>query len=219
MRYFIFLLLLSGLITLSCSFEFRPDEVKANSFESYELEPGCNLQVSTTEAKATCSSGITVQVNIADGSITFENISITETETNTDCWTERVCTATYTGTATRKATAANAGNGRLSHVAGTWEGKLTLKTTCSKETASPSAPAWCNTTKDAIVYTHNATVTAHEAKITWTGDNSTSGNFTAQETKGGVTVGNTFYKRIGAASDGGPSGDISSLSEAGSSGG
>jgi hypothetical protein len=186
---------LLALLPLSCSFEFRPP---SGLVGSYELEQDCLLQVEETEAAAACSaSGTRVRVTIGDDEVTFDEVAFTDTETNTECWTERSCTRTYSGTITRKERAEGTPyDGRFSRLGGSWEGTLNLKVSCAKEVAKNNAPHWCKTSADTVTYTIQAAVDEHTATITWAATNGAGGVFEALETKGGVRVADTFYKRV-----------------------
>lgn len=199
MRTVINLLLLGGLTTtcLSCSFEFRPPSALNGA---YELEPGCLLRVDEVTAAASCDkSGTKVQVTIEDDLLTFDPVTVRETVTHTDCWFERICTKTYTGAMRRKSRKGTPYDGRFSALGGEWEGKLIMKTKCQKEVPKQNPPPWCaGTGTSDVVYTVTAEVDAHEAKISWSADDGPAGDFSAQETQGGVRVADTFYPRVEA---------------------
>jgi len=186
--------LLGVLVASACTFEFRPDTPLVGS---YLISPGCTLVVDEDGASAACaSSGKLVKVTIGDDDVTFERVVTTETETNTECWVERVCTRSYGGSAHRSGGKSDPYGGRFALLAGSWSGSLTLKVACSKQKAASPAPAWCNKGSAGLVYSFSATVSDHEAKITWSASNDTSGSFQAAETKDGVRVAEEFYRRI-----------------------
>jgi hypothetical protein len=183
------------MVGLSCAFEFRPPSALNGT---YELEKGCNLDVDEVQASASCAkTGTTVQVDVEDERVVFDNVVVTETETHTECWRERVCTKTYTGTMVRKKRELTPYDGRFSQLGGDWEGSLSMKVKCDKQIAQPNAPAWCKGSgaKD-TVYTVQAKVNAHDAEITWSADSGAAGDFKAAETKGGVRVADRFYRRV-----------------------
>jgi hypothetical protein len=180
---------------LSCAFEFRPPSAFNGS---YELEQGCTLDVEEVQASASCAqSGTTVQVSVEDERVVFDNVVLTETETHTECWKERVCKKTYTGTMVRKKRELTPYDGRFSQLGGEWEGSLSLKVKCDKQIAQQNAPAWCKGGARDTVYTVKAKVGAHDAEITWSAESGASGDFKALETKGGVRVADQFYRRVG----------------------
>lgn len=192
------LLILVPLVSLSvtCSFEFRPS---TGLVGNYELEQGCYLEVGETDALASCEqAGKTVRVTIEDEKVIFDEIVVTESEKDTECWTERVCTKTFRGSASRESRQGSPYDGRFSKLYGKWEGKLLMKVACSKKESKSNAPDWCKTTEEEITYSFVAGVNDHEVEIAWTGSNGASGNFRALETKGGVRVADTFYRRIEA---------------------
>lgn len=190
--------LVGGLFSLSCVFEYRPD---APFDGSYELSKGCPLVVSPEKASASCTTeGTRVDVAIEEGKVRFNEVIVTEeVETNTECWVERRCSRTYSGTAerTKEAESGTVYDGRFALLAGVWAGKLVMKVSCTKEEAVASPPPWC-TKKDKleVTYTFGADVESHEASITWSGTDGTAGEFDALETKGGVRVADTFYPRL-----------------------
>ena len=47
-----------------------------------------------------------------------------------------------------------------------------------------------------MVYTFTAKIDYHNAAITWDADNGAQGSFKGEETKGGIKVADTFYKRV-----------------------
>jgi hypothetical protein len=178
----------------TCSFEFRPPSGLAGS---YELEQGCVLEVSEIDALASCDrAGKSAKVTIEEQKVVFDEIVVTETETNSECWVERVCTKTYMGSASRDNRQGSPYDGRFSKLYGKWEGKLLMKVACSKKEATSNAPDWCKTSEEEVTYTFTAGVNDHEVEIAWTGSNGASGNFKALETQGGVRVADTFYRRI-----------------------
>jgi|GEM_PF-3809239 hypothetical protein len=186
-------LALVGLISTSCVFEFRPDA----PFEgSYQLTSDCELTVDGSSASASCSSGETVQVSYSAGSITVDNISFPENISNSECWVERNCTRTYSGTIENKGVEGNIYEGRFGRFTGSWVGLLVLKTICTKEEAVASPPDWCAATTADRIYTMGAEVEAHAATVSWSTDDGASGELKAQETQGGVTVADEFYQRL-----------------------
>ena len=192
--------LLAALAGLSCVFEFRPTTPIVGT---YEISPGCPMTIDETAAAASCAGGEEVQVSIDDEEVTFQQVVVIETEKNTECWVERVCTRTYSGTATRGSTEGTPYDGLFAKLAGTWHGSLTMRVSCSKQKAVTNPPAWCAGATGDLTYTFDATVGAHEAKVTWSASNNASGEFQALETKGGVRVADTFYPRLATQPDGG----------------
>ena len=92
--------------------------------------------------------------------------------------------------------------GLFTGLAGDWEGEIKAAIACAKETIKSSAPKSCKaTTAETITYNFDATVTAHEAKVTWYGEpKAGKGSFTIYETKSGVRAGDKFFKRSGSSS-------------------
>ena len=128
---------------------------------------------------------------------------IQKKESNTECWVERVCEESWTGEATWKEKNAAPYKGRFGKLAGKWEGKMDVKTTCSKETPATGAPTYCKKTIPDVSYTYKAEVKHNEdkgdtAKVEWTSSSGGKGTFEALETKTGVRVAGKFYKRVGA---------------------
>jgi len=189
--------LVGGLVSLSCVFEFRPDTPFNGT---YELSKDCQLTASPEQVSASCpADGTSVQITIEEGKVTFKEVAVTEEgETNTECWVERQCSRTYSGTAERtKEAEGTPYDGRFAPLAGIWAGKLVMKVSCDKEQAVTNPPPWCKAKdKLEVTYTFGADVTAHEAKVTWSGTDGTAGEFEGLETKGGVRVADQFYPRI-----------------------
>lgn len=188
--------LLTLALLSSCAFEFRPP---SGIVGAYELSDTCLLQVDEISASADCADeGTRVKASIGDDDVTVDEVSFTETETNSECWVERTCTRIYSGTLTRKSRPEEGTpyDGRFARLAGTWEGTLNMKVSCAKEQAQKSAPEWCKTSADTVTYTITATVTDNEAAVIWAGSHGAKGEFKALETQGGVRVAETFYKRV-----------------------
>lgn len=190
-------LLLIAAICGGCSFEFRPPTPFAGT---YELSSGCELALADDKAEASCpTDGITVDVAIKDGEVTFNKVVVTEELNNTACWLERVCELTFSGTVKRLVQGEGTTyDGRFAALAGSWEGQMAMKRTCSKELAATSQPKWCDQESDALTYTVTASVTAHSATVNWKDSGGAQGTFKGEETKGGVRVGDNFYPRQGA---------------------
>jgi hypothetical protein len=197
MRRIPILPLLGGLMTLtstSCSFDYRPESAFTGD---YELANGCLLDVQLDSATASCSSeGIEVDASLDGDKLVFTKIAITETVTQTECWLERTCTETYSGSGTRSKDASSLYDGRLSVLSGEWAGKLTRQTKCSVEKPASGAPKYCSSSTDDVVYTFSAKIDFHNAEITWEADSGAKGSFKGEETKGGIRVAETFYKRV-----------------------
>lgn len=186
--------LIGGLVSLSCSFEFRPESAFNGS---YELAAGCQLAVQEDGAAASCASdGIEVKAILDGATVTFAKIALTEKIKQTECWLERTCTETYTGSGVRKVDASSLYDGRFSVISGEWEGKLTKSVACDSGKPASGAPDWCKNSMSDVVYSFTAKIDFHAAEITWNADNGASGGFSGQETKGGVQVADTFYKRV-----------------------
>jgi hypothetical protein len=187
---------LSLALLAGCAFEFRPP---SGLVGTYALSDTCRLQVDEVSAAASCDNdGTKVRVTIGDDEVSFDEVAVTETETHTECWAERICTRIYSGSVTRKSRPEEGTpyDGRFARLAGSWEGTLNMKVSCKKEQAQPSAPDWCKTSADTLTYTVSATVTDHEATVTWAGSQGAKGEFKGLETQGGVRVAETFYERI-----------------------
>ncbi len=189
--------LLCGLISLasaSCSFDYRPESAFTGD---YELADGCLLAVQLDSASASCSSeGIEVEATLDGDKLVFSTIAVTETVTQTECWLERTCTETYAGLGTRTTDTSSLYDGRLSVLAGEWEGKLTRQTSCSVSKPASGAPTYCGASTDDVVYTFTAKIDYHNAEIAWEADSGAKGSFKGEETKGGIRVAETFYKRV-----------------------
>jgi hypothetical protein len=189
-----FLPLCAFALTISCSFEFRPDPPLAGT---YQISATCQLVVGKAEATAACTGETTMTVRFDERSMTFENVELTTTEKDTECWVERTCTKRYTGTAERKRQDGSIYEGRFGQLGGEWSGALTLITSCAKEDAKSGAPDWCNKARKDRTYNFSAKVASHDAEITWSSSDGAEGSFSALETEGGVRVADTFYQRLG----------------------
>jgi len=188
--------IIAGLLGLSCSFEFRPP---SGIVGSYEISADCLLQVNETDALAECEpEGKMVRVTIGDDELIFDEITLEESETYSECWIERVCTKTYVGAASRESRSSTPYDGRFSRLAGDWTGKLTMLVSCAKEEPKSSAPPWCQKTGSyEVTYDFEASISDHEAQISWSATTGAAGEFQALETKGGVRVADTFYPMLG----------------------
>jgi len=185
-----------GIMSLACSFEFRPDPPLEGT---YELSSACALAVTPTSATASCpTEGTSVDVAVEQTQVTFNRVELADEHlTNTECWVERLCTRSYSGTASLKQPAEGSPyDGRFAPLSGTWEGTLTMKTTCTKEQAVSSPLPWCNKTTKDVTFDFTAIVTAHEGSVTWSGSDGTAGDFKGLETQGGVRVADRFYPRM-----------------------
>ncbi len=80
---------------------------------TYELATGCNVKVTKSEASASCDTSslkAEVKISISDTEVKIVKLTWTTKESNTTCFSERVCTTTYTGSTTLKGSGSSGGD-------------------------------------------------------------------------------------------------------------
>lgn len=196
---------------------------------TFQLKTGCSLDVDDSGASAQCSD-TTIDAEISADKITLTRAEFKELEKNTDCFVERSCTVSYSGSATKAGgggsgsdgmapraapdeadggVSSSDGDGLFSPIEGKWSGTLKMSKSCTGQKPKSPQPSWCKTKPgtETIDYTFQAVATPHKVRFTWSGGAAAgSGAFDVLETKGGVRAADTFYPRTDGSGSSGADG-------------